>query len=113
MMRGSMRSLTKKVKNTCKTKNEYDKEKAHMRLSTSWIDMKDTPTYAKNWLRVRVLTDEGAMARFARLLFCLVVPGQLIFASLVVGVASGFAALPSPLFLGCFILASLCQTAVL
>ena len=75
--------------------------------------MNERPSYAKNWATAQVLTGEGDMVRFARLLLALAVPGQLIFASLVVGVASGFTALPSPVFLGCFILASLCQTAVL
>lgn len=112
-MRGPYRQLTNKIRHMGKTKTEYTKEQAHMELRTSWIDMKDRPRYVKNWLSARVLTGEGDMVRFARLLFCLVVPGQLIFASLVVGVASGFTALPTPVFLGCFILASLCQTAFL
>jgi cation transporter-like permease len=112
-MRGPYRQLTNKIRHMGKTKTEYSKEQAHMELRTSWIDMKDRPRYVKNWLSARVLTGEGDMVRFARLLFCLVVPGQLIFASLVVGVASGFTALPTPVFLGCFILASLCQTAFL
>jgi len=113
VVRGPYRRLSTTIMHMGKTKDEYTKEKMHMKLRTSWIDMKDRPTYAKSWLTVRVLTGEGDMVRFAQLLFCLVVPGQLIFASLVVGVASGFTALPSPVFLGCFILASLCQTAVL
>jgi cation transporter-like permease len=112
-MRGPYRQLTNQIRHMGKTKTEYSKEQAHMELRTSWIDMKDRPRYVKNWLSARVLTGEGDMVRFARLLFCLVVPGQLIFASLVVGVASGFTALPTPVFLGCFILASLCQTAFL
>jgi len=112
-LRGPFRKLTNKIAHLGKTKKEYTKEEAHMNLRTSWIDMHQKPTYMKNWLTARVLRGEGDMVRFARLLVFLVVPGQLIFASLVVGVASGFTALPSPVFLGCFILASLCQTTVL
>jgi len=103
------RNLTKMLTNMGKTR-----EDAHMSLQTSWIDISEEhQNYARRIASLKVLTGSGEMVRFARLLISLIIPGQVIFAAVVVGVGSAWTALPTPLFLACFVTASLCQVALL
>eukprot|EP00931_Biecheleriopsis_adriatica_P066428 TRINITY_DN40795_c0_g1_i1.p1 TRINITY_DN40795_c0_g1~~TRINITY_DN40795_c0_g1_i1.p1 ORF type:complete len:467 (-),score=94.37 TRINITY_DN40795_c0_g1_i1:99-1358(-) len=108
------RTLTKQLGTMGQTKMElFDTMSPHMNIETSWIDMREDMSYAQNWLTVRALTASGDMARFARMLFILILPGQALFACIVVGQASGWSALPTPLFLVCFVSASALQVLIL
>lgn len=108
------RNLSKLMKTMGQTRTElHCTSDPHMDIETSWIAMRDEQTYLRNWMTVRALTASGDMGRFARMLFILIIPGQAIFACVVVGNASGWTALPCPMFVVFFILASLCQVCVL
>jgi solute carrier family 41 len=85
----------------------------HLRIQTSWVAMHQEQEYVRNWVTMSALMGDGDMRRFARMLLLLILPGQAIFACVVVGAASSWSSLPSPLFLACFILASLAQVTVL
>eukprot|EP00413_Alexandrium_margalefii_P040247 CAMPEP_0204583314 /NCGR_PEP_ID=MMETSP0661-20131031/45704_1 /ASSEMBLY_ACC=CAM_ASM_000606 /TAXON_ID=109239 /ORGANISM="Alexandrium margalefi, Strain AMGDE01CS-322" /LENGTH=485 /DNA_ID=CAMNT_0051592661 /DNA_START=46 /DNA_END=1500 /DNA_ORIENTATION=- len=116
-LRGPYRMLTKKLTNECKTRSERERSDAsrdsRLKLATSWVDMGQASGHHKHWMTVSVLTGSGDMVRFARLLFSLIIPGQLIFTTVIVGVATGWTALPTPLFLVCYIAGSLLQVTVL
>lgn len=108
------RNLSKLMGTMGQTKMELDcTHDPHMHIETSWIKMREDQTYVRNWMTVRALTESGDMGRFARMLFILIVPGQTVFACVVVGNASGWTALPNPLFVLFFVLASLSQVCVL
>eukprot|EP00928_Gymnodinium_smaydae_P020268 TRINITY_DN17839_c0_g1_i1.p1 TRINITY_DN17839_c0_g1~~TRINITY_DN17839_c0_g1_i1.p1 ORF type:complete len:487 (+),score=68.61 TRINITY_DN17839_c0_g1_i1:82-1542(+) len=116
MVSPSMKSLTRTLTTMCMTKDDVvpgllSQDEAHHNLMTSWVDMRTvTPrSHFRHFATVSILCGEGDMVSFARLLLFLIIPGQAIFASVVVAVASGWSALPTPMFLGCFILASLTQ----
>jgi len=116
MLRGPYRKLTKSISTMGKTQTELAgvmKEHSHKSVKTDWVDMKEKQTYLKNWLTARVVTGKGHMARVARLLLFLVIPGQLIFSCVAVLANTGFKAVPKPAFVGCYVLASICQTTVL
>lgn len=110
------RNLSKLMKTMGQTRMDFEGSGTfdpHMDIQTSWIQMREEQTYLQNWMTVRALTGSGDMARFARMLFILIIPGQALFACVVVGNASGWTALPCPMFVLFFILASLCQVCVL
>lgn len=87
---------------------------AHMRVANSWISLEGgSHSHFDDWLSVAALTKSGDMGRFSRMLFILIIPGQLLFSCVVVGKKTGFTALPTPLFLVCFITASLGQVCIL
>jgi len=85
----------------------------HFRIQTSWVEMREEQNYLMHFMSMRALLGEGDMSRFCRMLLLLIVPGQAVFACIVVGAASGWSELPSPLFLCCFITASAAQVIVL
>jgi len=88
-------------------------EEAHMKIETSWVKMDDDEDYVSHFLSFKAILGEGDMSRFCRMLLLLILPGQAVFVCIVVGAASGWSALPSPLFLCCFICASFAQVMVL
>lgn len=85
----------------------------HMLVNLEWVDVRSPQTYTQNWVTLRVLTQPGGMARFARMLLLLIIPGQVLFSCVVIGVASKGTAFPTPLFVVCFVAASLCQVCFL
>lgn len=88
-------------------------EQPRLSVSTSWVNMRDDRDYVMDFLSFRTIFGKGEMRRFCRTLMLLIVPGQAFFACIVVGVGSDWSALPSPIFLGFYILASLAQVIVL
>lgn len=114
MLPVGFRNLSKLMQTMGQTRMELDcTSDPHMHIETSWIKMREDQTYVRNWMTVRALTESGDMGRFARMLFILIIPGQALFACIVVGNASGWTALPCPLFVLFFVFASLCQVCVL
>jgi cation transporter-like permease len=87
----------------------------HLRVHTSWVDLRveKEKDYLSGFASISALRGSGDMRRFGRMLLLLIVPGQALFACVVVGAASGWSATPSWLFLACFILASTAQVVVL
>jgi len=88
-------------------------EEAHMNVQTSWVAIDKQENYVKHFLSFKAIFGQGEMSRFGRMLLMLIVPGQAVFACIVVGAASSWSHLPCPLFVMCFIFASFAQVTVL
>jgi solute carrier family 41 len=79
----------------------------------SWYEPDRDRGFARSFLMCSALRGEGGQARTARILALLTLPGSTCFASLIVGVKSGWSAWPSPIFILVYVAAALFQVIVL
>jgi len=79
---------------------------------TSWLEAEDVPSSVMERL-CPALVGNKEEAQTARRLACCILPGACVFASIIVGVRSGWQAIPDPFFLLCFVVAGIFQVCIL